>query len=358
MYIAILAGGVGTRLWPHSRQSRPKQFSDITGSGRSMLQETVARLEGVAPLENIYVITGQRYRDLVAAQLPDLPLENIIVEPSGRNTGPAIGLACVHLQRRDPNAVIGLLHSDHVIQDTDQYRAVLRQAEVAALEGYLTVLGIEPQFPHTGYGYIKRTGDPLPVPGDLSVYPVERFLEKPDRATAEQFLAAGGYYWNAGNFICRVDQMLGEFARQLPTVHAGLMDIQAALGRPDAADILAAVWENLPSISIDHGIMEHAERVAVVPLDAGWNDVGSWSALADVLPADPTGNVQVKGDVILVESRNNIISGDERPIALVGVEDLVVVDAGDVLLIGHRERIQQVKDLVEKLGAETRDELL
>lgn len=358
MYVAILAGGVGTRLWPRSREAMPKQFSDITGSGRTMLQTTVDRLNGMVALTDIYVITGRRYRDVVLAQLPGIPHENVITEPSGRNTGPAIGLACMHLHRRDPNGTIALLHADHIIQDPAAYRAVLRQAEKAAQNDYLTVLGITPESPHTGYGYIKRTGDPLPVSSELPVYSVERFLEKPDRATAEQFLADGSYYWNAGNFICRVAKMLAEFERQLPALYAGLEKIGAALGSSQATQVLEEIWDTLPNVSIDHGVMENAQRVAVVPLEAGWSDVGSWDALADILSTDSAGNCIVQGQALLVDSRGVIVSGGERLIALVGVEDLVVVDTGDALLIGHRQRMQKIKEVVERLRAGERSDLL
>jgi len=358
VYVAILAGGVGTRLWPRSREAMPKQFSDITGSGRTMLQTTVDRLDGMVDLADIYVITGRRYRDLVLTQLPGIPPENVITEPSGRNTGPAIGLACAHIHRRDPDGIIALLHADHIIQDAATYRSVLRQAEKAAQKDYLTVLGITPESPHTGYGYIKRTGEPLPVSSELPVYSVERFLEKPDRVTAEQFLADGSYYWNAGNFICRVARMLGEFERQLPALYAGLQKIGTALGSSQATQVLEEVWDTLPNISIDHGVMENAQRVAVVPLEAGWSDVGSWDALADILSTDSAGNCIVQGEALLVDSSGVIVSGGDRLIALVGVEDLVVVDTGDALLIGHRQRMQKIKEVVERLRAGERSDLL
>lgn len=358
MYIAILAGGVGSRLWPRSRESMPKQFSDVTGSGRTMIQATVDRLDGLVTMADIYVITGRRYRDLVLAQLPEIPPENVIVEPSGRNTGPAIGLACVHIHHRDPDAIIALLHADHIIQDAEAYRTVLRQAEQAAQGDYLTVLGITPASPHTGYGYIKRTGEPLPASGSLPVYSVERFLEKPDRATAESFLADGSYYWNAGNFIARVDRLLGEFARQLPELYAGLEQIGSALGSDHAEQVLDEVWEALPTISIDHGVMENARRVAVVPLEAGWSDVGSWDALEEILSVDSAGNCLVQGEMLAVDSRGVIVSGGKRLITLVGVEDLVVVDTGDALLIGHKKRMQKIKEVVERLRAGERFDLL
>jgi mannose-1-phosphate guanylyltransferase len=358
MYAAILAGGVGTRLWPRSRQSLPKQFADITGSGRTMIQATVDRIGSLVTPEQTYVITGSRYRDLAMQQLSSIPARNILAEPSGRNTAPAIGLACIHLQRQDPEAVVAILSADHVIQDGERYRSVLQQAERAAQAGYLTVLGIEPDSPHTGYGYIKRMGDPLPVAGDLPVYAVERFLEKPNQETAERFLAEGGYYWNGGTFVSRVDRLLGEMERQMPDLFAGLTQIAEALETEEADAVLEAVWPTLPNTSIDYGVMEHARQVAVVPLDAGWDDVGSWDALETLLPLDEEGNCRVQGDSVFVTSRGNIVYGGDRIIALVGVDDLVVVDTGDALLIGHKGQIQQVKQVVDELRNRDRTDLL
>lgn len=278
MYAAILAGGVGTRLWPRSRQSQPKQFSDIVGSGRTMIQATADRISPVIDPHDLYVVTGLPYAALAADQLPAVPTEQILAEPSGRNTGPAIGLACIHIHHRNPKAIVAFLHSDHVVLDPAAFCAALERAQDAAEAGYIATLGIEPTFPHTGYGYIKR-GDKIAgiQDGALPVYKVQQFLEKPDRTTAESFLASGDYYWNGGIFVCRVDVMLGEFARQLPELAAGLARIGAALAHgPDAADAaLAEVWPTLPNISIDHGIMEHAEAVATVP----WRQVGTMSAV-------------------------------------------------------------------------------
>jgi mannose-1-phosphate guanylyltransferase len=340
----------------------PKQFADITGAGRTMIQATVDRILPLMPPENIYILTGERYRGLTQAQLPELPPENILAEPSGRNTAPAIGLACAHLQARDPQAVVAILSADHAIGDEAGYRAVLRQAERSAQAGYLTVLGIEPDHPHTGYGYIQRTGEPLAVAQDpshpLPTYRVARFLEKPDLPTAQGFLAQGGYYWNGGTFVSRVDLLLSEMARQMPLLHNGLHEITQSLGTPQAEATLQRVWPTLPNTSIDYGVMENAAQVAVVPLDVGWNDVGSWDALESVLPADAQGNTLAQGEVILIHSQGCIVSGNERLIALVGVDDLVVVDTGDALLIGHKRKMQQVKDVVNQLKADARTDLL
>lgn len=357
-YAAILAGGRGTRLWPQSRTDHPKQYTDITGSGQTLIQATAARLEGLADGDHLYVITGRRYADLTATQLPQIPRANILIEPSGRNTAPAIGLACVHLQRRDPDAIIAVFPADHVMADTAAFQRAVQRGIGAADAGFLVTLGIEPTAPHTGYGYIQRADPLVDLGADPPVYAVRRFLEKPDLARAQTFLATGGYYWNGGIFISRVDRMLAEMARQMPETHARLERIAAGLGSAEADGILEHEWAGMPSESIDYGVMEGAERVAVTALDAGWNDVGSWDALDSVLPTNSDGNLFVRADALTVASRNNIVVGDKRLIALVGVDDLVVVDTDDALLIGRRHEIQHVKTVVEMLQMDNRQNLL
>ncbi len=364
IYGVILAGGVGTRLWPRSRSTHPKQFSDITGSGRTMIQATVDRIDGLIPPDHLYVVTGEAYAQLCADQLPDIPASQILLEPAGRNTAPAIGLAAMHILQRDPDAILASLHSDHIMADPAAFRQALRRAFDAAAQGYVVTLGIEPAFPHTGYGYIQ-CGDPIDTPAadKLPVYRVRRFLEKPDLPTAKSFLNDGGYYWNGGIFVARAAVLLEEIARQVPALYAGLEQIGAAIQQGDPATVAAAtsaVWPTLPNISIDHGVMEGAQSVATVPLDAGWNDVGSWDALETVLPLDQTQNYVAQGDVLPIDSQNNIIyAGDNKQVvALIGVHDLVVVDTGDTLLIGHKQQMQKVKEVVEQLRAQGRSELL
>jgi len=363
MNAIILAGGVGTRLWPRSRQSRPKQFSDITGCGQTMLQSTVARMKDIAGDEQIYVITGKQYVNLVHEQAPQLPLGNVIAEPCGRNTAPAIGLACIHLRHQGRDGVIAVLPADHTIQDVAGFQKALSQAEKAAQEGYLVTLGIEPLFAHTGYGYIKRgakfEGETLAHEGGEAIYVVDRFLEKPDLATAERFLEEGGYYWNGGIFVCRIDRMLDEIARQMPELYLRLLKIEEALDDADGgAQLLDELWPTMPDVSIDYGVIEGATHVAVVPLAAGWNDAGSWDALDQVLASDASSNIHVSGDLLLLDSKSNIVYGDSRFVALIGVSDLVVVDTGDALLIGHKRQIQGVKHVVEHLRHLNRLELL
>jgi len=357
MYAVILAGGVGTRLWPRSRENRPKQFSDITGSGFTMIQETAQRLEGLIDSTRLFVVTGPAYAELVKEQLPQISMRQLIIEPSGRNTAPAIGLASLYLRREDPNAVMAILPADHVILHADRFRAALRRAADAAQKGFLVTLGIEPTFAHTGYGYIKR-GELLSTVEGIPAYRVERFLEKPNRAAAEQFLAEGGYYWNGGIFVSRVDTMLNEFARQAPEIYKRLEQIDAALDTPEAQKVLESVWQEMPSISIDYAVMEGAQKVAVVPLKAGWNDVGSWDALETVLEQDESGNRIARGEVLLLDSHDNIVYSDKRLVALINVNNLVVVDTGDTLLIGDKGNMQRVKEVVEQLRAQGRTELL
>ncbi len=372
LYAVILAGGVGTRLWPLSRQAHPKQFTDITGDGRTMLQETVDRLAGLVDPARLYVVTGADYAALVAEQLPQMPPAQIIAEPNGRNTAPAVGLAAAYLHRRDPDAVVALLHSDHAIPDVDAFQAALSRAATIAQAGYLVTLGIEPDSPHTGYGYIRRDQPiRLDAPADdaqeLPVYTVAQFLEKPSLEVAQAFLAEGGYYWNGGIFVCRIARLLAEYQTQLPDLYAGLQEIERHLHAPSSPDstsgnqgddVIRRIWPSFPVISIDHGIMEHAQRVAVVPLNAGWNDVGSWDALPAVIARDIARNYVVRGDVLTIDSSENIICSDKQVVAMIGVEDLVVIDTGDSLLIGRRGQMQRVKEIVEMLRASGRTDLL
>lgn len=355
-YATILAGGSGTRLWPRSRQRQPKQFADITGAGRTLIQGTADRLQGLVGDSELYVVVGERFAHLATEQLPTLANHQVIIEPSGRNTAPAIGLACIHLHHRDPDAVVAFLPADHVITDSVGFQHALQDAFRAAASGPIVTLGITPTFPHTGYGYIKR-GDALPLDAQGALYKVERFLEKPNQATAEGFLADGGYYWNGGIFISRADTMLAEIQRQLPTVYSRLQQIKEALDQPNAAAVLAEAWAEMPNISIDYGVMEGAQQVAVTPLAAGWNDVGSWDALTSVIPLDDEENCVAQGETLTIQSRGNIIYS-ERLVALIGVDDLAIIDTPDALLIGQKAQMQKVKDVVERLRAQGRTELL
>ncbi|MGL4648672.1 MAG: mannose-1-phosphate guanylyltransferase, partial [Caldilineaceae bacterium] len=330
-------------------------------------------LEGLVPPGRTWVITGEAYAGLARAQLPSLPATQIVAEPSGRNTAPAIGLACVHLKRTDPQAVLAVLPADHVINNGPAFRAALARAAEAAAQGALVTLGIEPTFAHTGYGYIKRSRtidaphsasdphgaaaetsvDDLPLP----VFGVERFLEKPDKSTADGFLREGGYYWNGGIFVFRIDRMLDEIARQMPEL-ARLLDAYVAADLAGDRDAAAGIWAQMPNMSIDYGIMEGAQNVAMVPLSAGWNDVGSWDALETILGSDENNNAVARHNVVAIESYNNIVFAEKQVVALIGVDDLVIVEDGDALLIGHKHQMQKVKEIVETLRRTGRSPLV
>lgn len=354
-YALIMAGGGGTRLWPLSRKDRPKQMLPLVGE-RTMFQMALDRLEPLLPPERVLVVTGRDHVAQLQADAPHLPAENFIVEPFGQNTGPAVGLAAVHVRQRDPDAVLAVLTADHYIADVEKFRRVLRVGAQVARDDYIVTLGIAPTFPATGYGYIKRS-EPLVKRDGFQIYHAEAFTEKPNVETAAQFLLSGLYSWNSGMFIFQVRQLMDEYARQQPTMHELLARIQAAVGQAVYAEVLGALWPQMPRLSIDYAVMEGAQRMAVIPVEMGWSDVGSWASLFDVLEGDEAGNV-TRGDGakhIHMDTRDTLIVSD-RLVATIGLRDLVIVDTDDVLFVCHRERSQDVRQIVEHLrrsGEET-----
>ncbi len=348
LVIVILAGGSGTRLWPRSRQALPKQFLDLTGQG-TMLQETVARLTPLVPVERLLVITNQQYVDLARQQVPELPAANIVGEPLPRGTAAAVGLGAVMAQHLRPDAIMASVHADHLILKPDRFRAALAAAAEVAERGSLVTLGIQPTFAHTGLGYVEQ-GEALPLAGGHPVYRVARFVEKPDQATAERFLAGGRHSWNSGLFAWRVDRIMAEFKQHMPELHAGLAEIGRALGTPAAHETLQRVFPTLPHQTIDYGIMERAADIAVLPVDIGWTDIGSWGTLLEVLDGDGAGNVVRGGDPVFTQdTRNTLIYTAGRLVAAIGLENLVIVDSGDALLICPKERAEDVRLAVEWL---------
>ena len=352
----VPAGGAGTRLWPLSRRSRPKFLLDLTGSGRSMLQATCDRLSGVAG--TTYVVTGTAHAAAAARQLPGLDDEHLLVEPSPRDSAAAIGLAAAVAHARDPETVVGSFAADHVIADEAAFAAVVAQAVAVARTGLLVTVGIEPDRPSTGFGYV-RAGAPVAVPGAPDALAVEEFVEKPDAATAEQYVASGRYRWNAGMFVARAATLLELFDTYRPELGAGLRRLGRAWDTPQREVELAEVWPTLERVAVDYAVAEPAAadgRVAVVPGAFGWDDVGTFAAVGAVLPPAPLQVLGV-GEVLDVDSTGVVAADTGRVVALLGVEDVVVVDTPDVLLVAARSRAEEVKGFVDRLTADGRTDL-
>jgi mannose-1-phosphate guanylyltransferase len=353
MFALILAGGVGTRLWPRSRKSAPKQLLALSGEN-SMVQATVNRVLPIMPFEHIFVATNREYGPLINQQVPGIPRQNIVEEPSGKNTAPCIGLAAMHMRKLDPDAVMASLHADHFIEDEEGFRQALLVAEEVAREGYLVTLGVTPNKPETGYGYIQR-GLEIGQYNAHSVYEVAQFLEKPDLATAEKFVASGEYYWNSGIFIWQLSTLLEAFGNYMPEFYEQLDQMGQALNAGEAID---TIWRGIKPESIDVGVMERAKKVAVVPFDVGWNDVGSWAAIHEINQTDENNNVVLKTEHIGIDTKGSLIQGNGRLIATIGLENMVIVDTDDALLVCAKDKVQDIKKIVGWLQENERTDLL
>ncbi|MFT7668702.1 MAG: mannose-1-phosphate guanylyltransferase [Planctomycetota bacterium] len=346
LYAVIMAGGTGTRFWPASKRSRPKQFMPIAG-GTSMIAATAERLEGLVNLKNVLVVTSGDLAPLVHECLPDLAEENILVEPVGRNTAPCVALAALEIERRSPDSVHIVLPADHVIEPASRFRSSLvAAAQEARRAGQLVTLGIRPTFPATGYGYIE-VGERLAQHGEFAAHSVKRFVEKPKLERATEFVESENYLWNAGIFVWETKTVL-EALRQ----HAA--EILEPLERAGRATDLEDIYPKLPALPVDTAVMEQALNRSVLPIDYGWSDVGSWPSLADVAQADGANNCTAGGGQLLAEeARGNIVYGEDGTLtALIGVEDLVVVRAGKTVLVCPKDRAQDVKLVVERLKRE------
>lgn len=360
-YAVILAGGGGTRIWPKSRNSTPKQFLKLSGQ-QTMIQVTADRVTKIVPWENVIVVTNKLYFDDVHEQLPQIPVANIIAEPEKRDTALAMLVGALYVKSKDPDAVIMNAASDHVIANDKEYGRVMAAAvEVAGSDHQLVTIGITPTFAHPGLGYIKIGQDLRKVSNGLSLFKVDSFTEKPNVATARAFIATGRYFWNANMYVWAAADLQAAFAKYMPEMY----ELTKHLDQLDATAFqaaLPAVYAKAESISIDYAISEKADNLVLIPGDFGWNDVGDWKVVYDLGKKDLAGNVIV-GDhenmkTLTISSHNNLIHADGRLIALVGIDDMIVVDTEEILMICPKDRSQDVKKLVERLKEENKKEYL
>ncbi len=366
LYSTILAGGSGTRLWPLSRASQPKFLHPLTGTGRTLLQATADRITPLSAPGQVYVVTGTSHAAAVARQLPAVPAANILVEPSPRDSCAAVSLAAAVLAGRDPAAVMAVFSADHLIGDERAFTEVIKSAAVAARAGYLVTVGVKAVRPDPRFGYL-HVGEQVQLsePAHTEVRLVAEFKEKPTPQVAVGYLESGGYLWNAGMFVFMVQAYLAELARQKPALHAGVMRVADARGTPEAETVMAQVWPTLEKISVDYAVMEGAaaaRKVATVPADFPWSDVGDFDSLGESLAADDAGNLIIGSGApvtVLRDVKDAVIVSDSgRVIAAIGMDDVVIADTKDALLVCPRSRAQEVKQIVDQLKERGADEYL
>lgn len=350
-YAVIMAGGGGTRLWPVSRKENPKQLLPLLGQ-ETLFQSTVKRLADMFPPERVLVVTMEEQAVEMRQQAPEIPAENYLIEPAPRGTASVVGLAAMALKKRDPKASMAILPSDHFIRNVDLFHYLLKAAFDVADKGYLVTLGITPTMPSTAYGYIQQ-GKSLDGEYKYPVYVVKSFKEKPNEETAQQLLRTGDHSLNSGMFIWQADTILNEIQRQMPKLSQALSAIGDAWGTSNQDAVVAKHWPGLKNETVDYGIMEKAERVAVLPAGGlGWSDVGSWSSLFEVLLPDMNGNIATNAGLHLAHETHNTLvygGGSDRLVVTIGVDDMVIVDTGDVLLVCKTDQSQKVKEVVEHL---------
>lgn len=345
--VVIMAGGRGERFWPKSRAAKPKQFTDISGTG-NMLFLTYRRVVRLVAPESIFVVTGTDYRTASLESLPELPAENIIIEPEGRNTAPCIGLAAVVIEQRFPGAVMVIVPADHYIIDEEKFIDDLQTAINLALDTCgLVTIGIRPSRPETGYGYLQ-TGPEVLNSDNKAAFRVTRFVEKPSYDMAVKLLSEGNYLWNAGIFIWKTTVILKAFEMYLPEIYQGLTELKGNLMDCEFAELLVRVYSRFPKVSIDYGIMEKADQVYTIPGNFIWDDVGTWKALQRVLGTDQNNNV-LTGEVVALDTRNSIIDAGQRLVAVIGAEDLVIVDTEDITFVCNKNKLDLVRELLEEL---------
>ena len=354
-----MAGGGGTRLWPLSRKETPKQLLPLLGE-ETLFESTVARLEALFPPERILIVTVAEQARVMQQQVPAIPKENYLIEPAPRGTASVVALAAAVLQQRDPRAMMTIQTADHHIRNKDLFKYLIASAFDVAEKDYLVTLGITPTFPSTGYGYIQQ-GEPLPDEYKYPVYMVKRFKEKPDEATAQQLLQSGDHSWNSGMFVWKTSAIMAEFKRQMPELFKVVSEIASAWDTPKREAVIQERWSGLKSQTIDYGIMEHAEKVAVLPAGGlGWSDVGAWDSLFEVLLPDADGNVAVNTEHIEIDSHHTLVysANNGRLMVTIGLDNVIVVDSGDVLLVCKADQAQRVRDVVEKLKKDKQEKYL
>lgn len=350
----IMAGGKGERFWPKSRQSLPKQFLSLTNDGKTMIQLTVERILPLVSLEDIYIATNTNYKHLVFEQLPGIPAENVLCEPVGRNTAPCIGLGAVHIQRKYEDAIMIVLPSDHLIKYNNIFTETLANAcDVAEINANLVTIGITPNYPETGYGYIKAAKNKQLK----KTYSVERFVEKPDFDLAKAYIESGDYYWNSGMFIWKLSSILENMKNFMSDTYNGLLKIQAAIKTPEEENVLKKIFPEFVSDSIDYGIMEKASGIYLIPGNFGWDDVGSWLAVERVKGTDDAQNT-LTGNVIALNTSHCTIEGKKRLIAALGLKDLIIVDTDDALLIADKNSAGDIKKILAVLRDTDRENYL
>lgn len=352
----IMAGGKGERFWPKSRTSLPKQFLNISGN-KSMIQQTVSRLKRFMSIEEIFVITNELYAELIKVQIPDIPLDNIIIEPVGRNTAPCVGLASIIVESKFPNSTMIVLPSDHIIKDEDEFVSILQAAIKISVEGEnLITLGIKPTYPETGYGYIESSNTNFNV-NNHKVYKVNRFVEKPHEEKAKEYIESGNFYWNSGIFIWKTSVIRNYIKQLMPDMHDLLETMKVSILNGKRKEVIQSEFHKMPDQSIDYGIMEKVRDIYVIPCLFGWDDVGSWTALERINELDENGN-SVKGNTLNIETKGCIIESNGKLIATLGVEDLIIVETDDVTLICKKDRAQEIKSLIKELKVQKLEQYL
>ena len=350
----IMAGGRGERFWPRSRRNMPKQFLSLTDDGRTMIQLTIERISSLVNIEDIFIVTNKDYKQLVMQQLPNLPVENIICEPVGKNTAPCIGLGAIHITKKYKDALMLVLPSDHLIKYNSMFLTTLKNAcDVAEEDHNLVTIGITPDYPETGYGYIKFN----PNNCYKSSFAVERFVEKPTLELAKEYIITEEYLWNSGMFIWKVSSILSNLKKFMPDLYDGLLRIQDSIDTQNADVILEKEYYTFDSVSIDYGIMEKADDIYILPGAFGWDDVGSWLAVERIKKTNEFGNI-IHGNIITIDTKNCIIEGEHKLIATIGLDNLVIIDSDNATLICKKDYTNDIKKVIENLKICNRIEYL